>query len=588
VIRISSSPVGAGPVDPAAERAAAPPSSTPFGVVLRAAGRARPSKPGRAADPPAPTARSGDPALALAQSAACGAAAPAPSLVAAVTGTTAGAVAGAGPRAAAERSIAGSSMAPAPSSSAAARAASPASLAFAGPIGNAVGPAAEPAIRAADPTEPGPLAAADPANALRAAPADDPTAIGAVAAPTGGVARARSATGRTDAGTAATGAALAPSATAPSPGSAGSAFDAAYRAAIEEATAGLAGLSRSAPAGAHRVPTSLARGGARAEAVSAASSAMPGGAADPASLTTADPASPATADPASPIASVGASLAAPVAGPPTGSAARPSERVGDTGSAAGPSLAETAAASVRDDSPVAAWIAASVGRAIGSFSRDPVAAGAATGPVAAGSAIATAHALPGLDPVAAMTPLEQAVHQLVGQAIERGPGRGRRGTADDSTEPAAGAAPAVGLDGALGALVPGAGAAGPGPLRAGTGHGASPVAPGRSEPSAPDSPSNPSHVHLVLDDGPERVVVTVAVRGSEVHVALRGSDDATTAALARNAGSLDHAMRARGLALDEFSTEREPSGRGQRQPADPEPRERRKPTPQAFKLEDLP
>jgi hypothetical protein len=63
---------------------------------------------------------------------------------------------------------------------------------------------------------------------------------------------------------------------------------------------------------------------------------------------------------------------------------------------------------------------------------------------------------------------------------------------------------------------------------------------------------NPSHVHLVIDDGMERVVVTVAVRGSDVNVAMRGSDDATTAALARNAGSLDHAMRGRGLDLQSF------------------------------------
>lgn len=72
----------------------------------------------------------------------------------------------------------------------------------------------------------------------------------------------------------------------------------------------------------------------------------------------------------------------------------------------------------------------------------------------------------------------------------------------------------------------------------------------------PENP-NPSHVHLVLDDGPERVVVTVAVRGSEVNVGIRGGDDQTAAAIARNAASLDHAMRARGLDLTNFTSERE-------------------------------
>jgi hypothetical protein len=90
----------------------------------------------------------------------------------------------------------------------------------------------------------------------------------------------------------------------------------------------------------------------------------------------------------------------------------------------------------------------------------------------------------------------------------------------------------------------------------------------------------------VLDDGPERTVVTVAVRGSEVRVALRASDEATAASLARNAASLDHAMRARGLALGELTTEREPGD--QRPSRDPEPRERRAPDAEPFELEDKP
>ncbi len=74
----------------------------------------------------------------------------------------------------------------------------------------------------------------------------------------------------------------------------------------------------------------------------------------------------------------------------------------------------------------------------------------------------------------------------------------------------------------------------------------------------PDNP-NPSHVHLVMEDGAERVVVTVAVRGNEVNVGLRASDGEVAAALARNAATLDHAMRARGLDLASFSAERDRS-----------------------------
>lgn len=72
----------------------------------------------------------------------------------------------------------------------------------------------------------------------------------------------------------------------------------------------------------------------------------------------------------------------------------------------------------------------------------------------------------------------------------------------------------------------------------------------------PENP-NPSHVHLVLDDGPERVVVTVAVRGNEVNATIRGGDEQTAAAIARNAASLDHALRAGGLDLSSFQSERD-------------------------------
>ena len=101
---------------------------------------------------------------------------------------------------------------------------------------------------------------------------------------------------------------------------------------------------------------------------------------------------------------------------------------------------------------------------------------------------------------------------------------------------------------------------------------ATPLAPARgmSAPQPPpDAPSNPSHVHLVVEDGDQRVVVTVAVRGDEVRVAMRTSDDTLAAGLARNAGALDHALRARGLDLQDFTAERDPDARGDRR--DPPP-----------------
>lgn len=60
-----------------------------------------------------------------------------------------------------------------------------------------------------------------------------------------------------------------------------------------------------------------------------------------------------------------------------------------------------------------------------------------------------------------------------------------------------------------------------------------------------------NHVHLVLDDLGERLVITVAVRGSDVHVSLRTPAE-TASAVARNSGALDHALRASGLDLVEL------------------------------------
>lgn len=108
---------------------------------------------------------------------------------------------------------------------------------------------------------------------------------------------------------------------------------------------------------------------------------------------------------------------------------------------------------------------------------------------------------------------------------------------------------------------------------------ASPV----SEPRAlPEQAAPTSHVNLVLDDGDRRVVVTVAVRGTDVNVALRGGDDATAAALARNAALLDHALHARGLSLAEFTAGRE------REPEHHDRPQKQREETQHFVLEETP
>jgi hypothetical protein len=105
------------------------------------------------------------------------------------------------------------------------------------------------------------------------------------------------------------------------------------------------------------------------------------------------------------------------------------------------------------------------------------------------------------------------------------------------------------------------------------------------EPAPLPEHPNPSHVHLVLEDGAERVVVTVAVRGNEVNVGVRASDDQLAAALARNAATLDHAMRARGLDLASFSAERDSAHDDhERQPPDPHERD---PHAERFSLEEI-
>lgn len=224
-----------------------------------------------------------------------------------------------------------------------------------------------------------------------------------------------------------------------------------------------------------------------------------------------------------------------------------------------------------DDSPVAALLAAAVGRAFGAFGRAAptgVPAPEANPPAAATAATPTGVAIA----MPALSPLEQAIHDLLGQLGEH--------DTDEPDPEAAGAVPEVDL-----ALFHAFGAAPAVAARDAAPSAAAPVhAASLAEPA--DLPANPSHLHLVLDDGPERVVVTVAMRGSDVHVALRASDDATSAALARNAGSLDHAMRARGLVLGELTTEREP--RDRRPSRDAEPREQPTDDAEPFKLEETP
>ncbi len=116
-----------------------------------------------------------------------------------------------------------------------------------------------------------------------------------------------------------------------------------------------------------------------------------------------------------------------------------------------------------------------------------------------------------------------------------------------------------------------------------------PVAgPARAE--RPEMPTPTSHMHLVLDEGEERVVVTVAVRGQDVRVSLRGSED-TTAALARNAASLDHGLRQRGLDLARLDIQRDLQRESPREHERPDPgREPERPTDDAtpFTLDEAP
>ena len=134
----------------------------------------------------------------------------------------------------------------------------------------------------------------------------------------------------------------------------------------------------------------------------------------------------------------------------------------------------------------------------------------------------------------AMTPLEQAVHDLLSELADK------KAPAHDTTTPPAGATFQLAPSTTIVEATPDV------------------------QPTAPVAPAPPpaelvsqNHAHLVLDDANGRVVLTVAVRGSEVNVSVRATDDSTAASLARNAASLDDAMRGRGLQLAQFDAQRD-------------------------------
>jgi len=220
----------------------------------------------------------------------------------------------------------------------------------------------------------------------------------------------------------------------------------------------------------------------------------------------------------------------------------------------------------RATSQIGGLCAAAVGRAIAALG---AALGQIAGSAQAPEVAAQAPAAQPLPPTAELpppvpfTPLEQAVHDLIEQL---------QSWEEPAADRPAPAQPVI----AHADFAPVKDAPAPSERPA-------PVAPLREIQLPPEPLQSPSHVHLVLDDGPERVVMTVAVRGSEVNVALRGSHDATAAALARNAASLDHALRARGLDLTDFSAERDPEARRAPQR---EQREREDHSNEAFDLEE--
>ncbi|HEY4175540.1 MAG TPA: hypothetical protein VGM90_01850 [Kofleriaceae bacterium] len=104
---------------------------------------------------------------------------------------------------------------------------------------------------------------------------------------------------------------------------------------------------------------------------------------------------------------------------------------------------------------------------------------------------------------------------------------------------------------------------------------------GVREPAPLDQPT--SHMHLVVGEGDQRMVVTVAVRGDQVTTTVRGGDEQLQAALARNAASLDHAMHTKGLDLSSFTAERDSADHQKHQHEAPE----REEVQEQFRLEEI-
>jgi hypothetical protein len=162
-----------------------------------------------------------------------------------------------------------------------------------------------------------------------------------------------------------------------------------------------------------------------------------------------------------------------------------------------------------------------------------------------------------------LTPLEQAVHDLLDHAERDGATDADVEAPLPITTPLA-AAPTAELEHAPDVPAP------------------QPIAP-PAPIAQPAEQAITHYTHLVLDDGSGvQVSMRIAVRGSTVNVALKSNDDATTAALARNAGSLDEAIRGRGLDMNNFTAERD-SDRSER---NRERREREQQPEERFQLEE--
>jgi hypothetical protein len=183
----------------------------------------------------------------------------------------------------------------------------------------------------------------------------------------------------------------------------------------------------------------------------------------------------------------------------------------------------------------------------------------ASAPASASGAPVDARRAPDAPADAPLTPLEQAVHELLsGTATDTGDDASDPDASRASDDPTPERASVDALTAAASQNAPQTQPTSqPAPVAGAPAliH-AAPVA---HVQLAEQLAASASHVHLVVDDGGQRVVMTVAMRGNEVNVALRTSDDHTAAALARNAGALDDAMRARGLSLGQLDAEHDRS-----------------------------